>query len=163
MQAIIFLDFDGVMLTDPNAVSQNLTHSNYLTTAKFDTECVENLLDLIHSTGAEIVLSTSWADGTPFSQLASLLLRNGIDPGYLFEYDDPSLGGYMTPREAGGARWEAITQWLQEHDHVTRWVAIDDINLTGTLPGHAVLTDPRKGLDKKALAKAKRILSQSPS
>jgi hypothetical protein len=161
MSKVIFLDFDGVLLTDDQTqqqVNRSLTTQNYLKTVSFDPTAVANVNRLIESTGAQLVLSTSWADGNSFSSLANCLMRNRIDPGNIWEYDDPSQGSWMTPRSSNSNRAQEIATWLESHPEVSDWCAIDDRSEIDQLGSRAVKTDPRKGFDNSALAQALKIL-----
>ena len=162
MTKIIFLDFDGVLLTDPQAQTQSdngLTRDNYLKKVVFDRECVNNLNALLLASGAEIVLSTSWALGHSISDLSNCLMRNGIDPGRLFEYDDPGERAYMTPRKMSSGRSTEIGWWLEKHPEIERWVAIDDDPSILHLKKGIVRTNPRVGFDRAALSRATAILA----
>ena len=161
MSKVIFLDFDGVLLTDRAAQQQTnrgLTVQNYLQTVVFDSHCVSRLNQLIEHTDAQLVLSTSWADGHSFSSLANCLMRNGIDPGHIWEYDDPSQAAWMTPRTGSSNRAREITSWLDAHPEITDWCAIDDRSEIDQLGARAVKTDPTKGFDSAALSQAVKIL-----
>ena len=161
MSKVIFLDFDGVLLTDQSArqqVDQGLTVDNYLRTVVFDTACVQNLLELIDQSSASVVLSTSWAMGTAWSEISTCLMRNGVDPSLVWEWDDPSDRNYMTPRRFNSSRAHEIQSWISLHAEVEHWVALDDdISIAGLAP-HAVVTDPRRGLDKTSMNNALRAL-----
>lgn len=161
MTKVIFLDFDGVLLSDGMALVQSeagLTHDNYLDRVEFDSDCVANLNSLLASSGAQIVLSTSWAQGNSFSSLSNCLLRNGIDSSLVWESDDPGEGSYMTPRNQGNHRGFEIAEWIDQHPEITVWCAIDDQPSIRVLGKHAVITDPARGFDKAALRKAQQIL-----
>lgn len=160
MTKIIFLDFDGVLLPDNQAVDQSnqgLTMSNYLSTVEFDRDCVLHLNALLLASHAEIVLSTSWAQGHSIGDLSNCLMRNGIDPGHLFEYDDPSEKAYMTPRSSS-SRSKQIEDWIAQHPEVNNWVALDDDSSVLHLGAHSVRTNPARGFDSEALNKAVKIL-----
>jgi hypothetical protein len=162
MTKIVFLDFDGVLLPDPDARTQaerGLTQSNYLTKVLFNPTCVANLNSLLHATHAEIVLSTSWASGHSLSELSNCLLRNGIDPTAIFEYDDPGEGNWMTPRATTFNRGEEIQHWLEQHPEISTWVALDDNPSILYLKTNYVRTHPSRGFDKSSLNKAQTILS----
>lgn len=159
---IVFLDFDGVLLPDPMAQQQTndgMNSSNYLETVAFDPACVSNLNHLLHKTDAEIVLSTSWAKGHSISQLSNCLLRNGIDPTRIFEYDDPGDGNWMTPRDRGFNRGEEIREWLQAHPEIQQWAALDDNSTVMLLRRNFVRTNPTRGFDKHCLQTALSFLT----
>lgn len=158
---ILFLDFDGVLLPDPLAqeqANQGLTHANYLDKVVFDHQCVSNLMHILNTTQAEIVLSTSWAMGHSFSQITSCLERNGISTEHVFEWEDPSERSYMTPRKLSSHRVNEIHRWLADHPEITNWVAVDDITGIASLGPRAIVTDPTVGLSHSDAAKAIAML-----
>lgn len=160
--AIIFLDFDGVLLSDPSALQQSqqgLTHANYLEKVVFDPGCVNNLNHILTQTHAQIVLSTSWALGHPLSSLADCLDRNNINSSRIFEYEDPSLANYMTPRKFTSNRANEIGWWLEDHADISNWVALDDMQIIRQLGPRSIVTDPTIGLTKTDVAKAVAILN----
>lgn len=162
LSKVIFLDFDGVLLTDSAAqqqTNQGVTMQTYLQKVEFDRDCVSNLNQLVDRTGAQLVLSTSWAEGNSFSSVANCLMRNGIDPGHIWEYDDPSEHSWMTPRSSTDNRALQIAEWLKLHPEVNTWCAIDDRSEIAQLGPAAVITDPQRGLDSAALKKALSLLS----
>lgn len=164
MTKVIFLDFDGVLLSDGMALVQSeagLTHENYLERVEFDSDCVTNLNSLLGSSGAQLVLSTSWAQGNSFSSLSNCLLRNGIDSSLVWESNDPSEGSYMTPRDQGNHRGFEIASWIEQHPEIVGWCAIDDRRDISVLGSHAVITDPSRGFDQAALQRARRAMSRS--
>lgn len=163
MTKIVFLDFDGVLLPDPDAreqAAQGLTTNNYLSKVVFNPSCVNNFNALLKATHAEIVLSTSWADGHSVSEISNCLMRNGIDPSCIFEYDDPSEGNYMTPRQQGSNRGQEVLDWTLDHPEIDTWVAIDDNPAILYLKTNYVRTHPDHGFDKASLAKALSILTK---
>jgi len=159
---VVFLDFDGVLLPDPDAHAQaqnGMNSSNYLSSVVFNPLCVSNLLHLLNKTGAEIVLSTSWADGHSLSDLSNCLMRNGIDPTLIFDYDDPGEKTYMTPRDPKYNRGEEVRAWLTEHTEIQQWVALDDNPSIMLLRERVVRTNPSRGFDRAALQKAMSFLT----
>ncbi len=62
MEIILFLDFDGVMVTD-RYQSQLMNSDSPLRDdhgAKFDPICVESLRQIIDATDADIVVTSTW-------------------------------------------------------------------------------------------------------
>lgn len=163
MTKILFLDFDGVLLPDQLALRQTqenaLNKDNYLEIVEFDQHCVDNLNKIIAATHAEIVLSTSWAMGNSISKLSNCLLRNGIDPSNIFEYDDPIHGSWMTPRKMSSLRSNEIGWWIANHPEISNWVAIDDDPSILHLKTNYVRTNPAIGLSEEAVTKAIAILN----
>ena len=118
---IIFLDFDGVMVTDRHqeqltAIGQSL-RDNY--GAKFDPACVENLRQIIDSTDADIVVTSTWK------------MTMGQD-GICQMWDDRHLPGKVigvTPDIDPIHRGDEIDAWLDANPGTGRYAIIDDAPL----------------------------------
>ena len=128
LPAVLFLDVDGV-LHPPNPKHERLM---------FRTSCMELLRDVIHETGAKIVLSTTWRlheEGR--SALAAKLAEHGLPP---FVSRTPSIAQFQRPRE--------ILSWVTKHRPRT-WVAVDDwpLHEDERMDGHFVKTTPRYALE----------------
>lgn len=161
MTKIVFLDFDGVLLPTGDEQAQiqtGLTRDNYLEQVVFNRQCVVNLNALLSQTGAEIVLSTSWAWGHTFSELSECLMRNKIDASSIFEWDEPDTKAYMTPRQYKSNRENEIGWWIDQHTHLDTWIAIDNIESIQALGERAIVVDPTVGFNAEALDKAIRVL-----
>lgn len=162
MTQIIFLDFDGVLLPDPAALEQSkqgLTHANYLERVIFDPACVARLNHILSATHAQIVLSTSWALGHSFGSLVACLNRNQVLSDLVYEWEDPSLVSYMTPRQISSDRAHEIRGWLDDNPAIVDWVALDDMSVIRRLGPRAIVTDPTKGISAVDAALAIAILS----
>lgn len=165
MTKIIFLDFDGVLLTIGDTKLQidfdGLTRSNYLDTVVFTKECVCNLNDLLNATQAKIVMSTSWADHQNISVIGSCLERNNIDPTNIFEYDLGIDGDWKTPRKLTSHRYHEIKWWMNDHPEIKKWAVLDDDPSVRHLEQtHVVKTNPEIGLGSSDLIKAIKILNE---
>ena len=164
MLKIVFLDFDGVLLPDSQAFDQSqqgLTVHNYLETVIFDPKCVSQVNHIIAQTQAQIVLSTSWARGHTFSQLCACLTRNHIDCSHIYEYEDPSLGDWRTPRTMSSDRAREILLWLEDHPFVKQWCALDDQLNIARLGKRAIVIDPQMGIGSSNAAHAINLLFKS--
>jgi len=92
VEKIIFLDFDGVIITP---------RTKFL---KFDPICIELLQELVNRSGAFIVVSSSWRIGNTFRAMRAMF--DGFD---LF---DKVIG--MTPVQVGDwKRGLEIDEWLK--------------------------------------------------
>ena len=107
---IIFLDFDGVLLTGRTRMAYGSSWSS----AKPD-RVVCKLLDRVCATGPRIVVSSAWRD-------IEQACKEKLNQGDLLEFlhadwrTDPK--GYCRPKE--------ISNWLAAHPEVTDYVIIDD-------------------------------------
>ena len=134
---IIFLDFDGVMLTDRH---QQPLQDEY--GAVFDPACVEQLKQIINSTGADIVVTSTW----------KIDLGAG---GIRMMWTDRHLPGKfigVTPNINSIHRGEEIAAWLTAHGNDCRYAIIDDCPFTNFFQeeqlSHLFRVDERIGLDE---------------
>jgi hypothetical protein len=141
---IIFLDFDGVIVTD-RSIKMRKQYGN----APFDPVAVANLNALIASTGASIVLSTSWRTDLSLD-MKQVLTWAGVRCNIIGQ--TPVLGG----------RGYEIAAWLDAHAKgIQQFVILDDTRdqvLLGRLANNFVLTTMESGFDADALHRALRIL-----
>lgn len=135
-QPVIFLDFDGVLLT---------LAMRY---AWADPLCVAALNRLVAATGAGIVVSS----GHRSTLLSARILLAG------WRIRAAVLG--VTPR-CGGGRSREIQAWLDEHP-VQRFVILDDITNLWHLAPYHVSTDPFIGLTEEDADRAIEILQAGP-
>lgn len=105
---IIFLDIDGVLNTSE-------------TKEPIDLNKVKHLSTIVKSTGAKIVLSSSWK-----------ILNDPNFPGYaeyLYLTECLASEGLSIIDQTPGPchnRPREIRQWLEQHPHVLSWVSLDD-------------------------------------
>lgn len=150
--SIIFLDFDGVLNTEQYqawlAVKGKPNKDAW--GPLFDPCAVENLRKIIESTGAEIVISSSWRY---IHRLGSLRMMWEIRelPGEILD-TLPCGASYIS-------RGEDIVCWLKKHAQVN-YVIIDDLNdfYTSQLDRY-VETNPIVGISEADAARAIELLS----
>ena len=151
---IIFLDFDGVMVTD--RYQAQLTDSNSPLRddygAKFDPVCVENLRRIIDSTDADIVVISTWK------------MEMGLDDIQKM-WDARQLPGKVigvTPDIDPVHRGNEIAAWLNAYGEECQYAIIDDCPILDffreeQLP-HLFKVDERTGLDEKTVTKVIELL-----
>jgi hypothetical protein len=165
MTKIIFLDFDGVLLTAGDTVTQidfdGLTTENYLNTVVFTNDCVRNLNALLNATQAKLVMSTSWAGQATISMIGNCLERNNIDPTNIFEYELGAEGDWKTPRKLTSQRHHEIKWWMSDHPEIKKWAVLDDDpSVRHIEQSHVIKTNPEFGFGSKDLIKALKILKE---
>lgn len=108
---VIFLDVDGVLNSD-EYIARTIKEKTLGIFADVDTNKIRLLQQAIQSTGANIVLSTSWRYSKRIGSLKELLGLYGI-------YTDsiPCIN-----QERG----TEIRAWLNEHPEVEDYVILDD-------------------------------------
>lgn len=153
MRRIIFLDIDGVL----NSVIYDRQRTDK--DGNIDETRMVLLKDLVDSTNAEIVLSSSWRkhwsiDGSECDHI-------GIELNSTFEKFGLKISD-KTPVLSAFDRSIEIQAWLDEHScEIQTFVIIDDIfGGWGELANNLVKTDSRigRGLETKHVETAKRIL-----
>lgn len=116
---IIFLDFDGVLATDSydDALLAGGERLRDCFGRRFDPGCVAYLRDVIGSTGADIVITSSWRQY--LSPLAMRLMwkTRGM----------PGAVKGCTPRISENRGME-IRKWLSSHQDVVSYVILDDMD-----------------------------------
>ena len=142
---MIFLDFDGVMVTDRYQAQLTAINSPLRDEygAKFDPVCVENLRRIIDSTDADIVVISTWK------------MEMGLD-GIQKMWDARQLPGKVigvTPDIDPIHRGDEIQAWLDANPGAVRYAIIDDTPFLDffneeQLP-HLFKVDERTGLDEK--------------
>ena len=151
---IIFLDFDGVMVTDRYQAqlidSNSPLRDDY--GAKFDPVCVENLRRIIDSTDADIVVISTWK------------MEMELD-GIQKMWDARQLPGKVigvTPDIDPIHRGDEVQAWLDANPGAVRYAIIDDTPFLNffneeQLP-HLFKVDERTGLDEKTVTKVIELL-----
>jgi hypothetical protein len=152
MDKILFLDIDGVILPNRAAYLPNQTP---LWTV-FDPCAVHMINHICKVTSAKIAIHSSWvraqalvsANCVPsVDTVKDHMVNQGINADY-FHVDAHCYYRFS------GTRWNAIYDWLCDHNTVTRWVALDDELcpfpdglLTDFDGGKIINTDPDVGIN----------------
>jgi len=131
-EIVLFLDIDGVL---------HPMEGNQI----FNETCCRFLQQIIQTTGASVVLSSTWRKIPRQKDLVNKMLA-ALGLAQLIG-QTPDLGGGANSRDA------EICDWVDKHPSIKRWIAIDDMDLTGgptlaaqRLRGHFVRTDKNIGL-----------------
>lgn len=143
-QSILFLDFDGVMVTDRYQTQLMDANSTLRDShgAKFDPVCVECLKQIIDCTDAAIVVASTWK------------MEMGLD-GIQKMWSERNLPGKVidvTPDIDPIHRGNEIAAWLEASGEKCRYAIIDDIPFTDFFREeqlqHLFKVDERTGLDE---------------
>jgi len=149
MKNVLFLDFDGVMVTDRYQALLTVTKSSLQDNfgAKFDSVCVEFLKQVIDNTEADIVVTSTWK------------MEMGLD-GIQEMWNARSLPGKVigiTPNIDPIHRGEEIAAWLDACGEECRYAIIDDTPFTEFFREeqlqHLFNVDERTGLDEDIMRK----------
>ena len=152
MKNILFLDFDGVLVTD-RGQQYHLEANGTLRDdhgALFDPECVGCLKEIIDATDADIVVSSTWK------------MEMGLD-GIRQMWSDRNLPGKVigvTPDIDPIHRGDEIAAWLTSYGEDCCFAIIDDTPFTDFFrkeqQPHLFKVDERIGIDKDT---AKRVIA----
>lgn len=145
MKKIIFLDFDGVMVTD-RYQEQLMTSGSPLRDehgVKFDPVCIKNLRQIIDNTDAEIVVISTWK------------MEMGLN-GIRKMWSDRDLPGKVigiTPDIDILHRGNEIKTWLGKQTGTVRYAIIDDCPILDFFRKEQLpflfKVDERTGLDEE--------------
>lgn len=143
---VLFLDHQGVMYIKK--------HPNVGTLDFFDPALVSYLVSLLNKLDVEIVVSSDWRFWVPFDEMKVFYKRQGIKPpiDYTTHMKKPITMPYAFHRAC------EINKWLEKHDDVTHWVAIDDLDMRNYLTNF-VKTDPAVGLTLDKIEEVLKYLS----
>lgn len=147
---IIFLDFDGVMDTEyyDHLLSEADKPISDEYGLLFDPECVKNLKYIIDSTGADIVVSSTWKDFMTYQEILDMWKYRGLS-GFVTD---------VTPT-VSKHRGDEIDAWLKECREDCQYAIIDDLDGSNFNPNqieHLFVVNPYCGLDEDT---AKRIVN----
>ena len=135
---MIFLDIDGVL-------APIRRWDRY---GDLDPACLRALNEIVASSRADVVVSSTWRHGKTVAELQEMLEAGGF-AGFVLD---------KTPADLpGGGRGDEIAAWLAEHA-VDGYVIIDDHADMGELRTHLVQTHPAHGLQPADVARAIAIL-----
>lgn len=153
-RAIVFLDIDGVLnsqawLDGLNRRVEIVGVWDEEWAEQLDPACVERLSRIVAATGAAVVVSSSWREVMPVSQVAVHLRTRGF------------TGDVIDRTPTTGYRGEEIRAWLSTHAMVDRYVVLDDDPRAGG-PDRHVKTMWAVGLTDADVERAISILRGNP-
>ena len=164
---VIFLDNDGVICLSNNWGTRNKKRQKAGISTKvpfvelplevrfdnFDKKAVKILNEVLEETGAELVVSSDWRFYATLEELGDYYESQGISKkpiGMTEKFSE------VFPREWSGLRFRAelelerymeIERWLEQHPEVTKWVAVDDLDMSIDYLGPRF--SDKNGSDKK--------------
>jgi hypothetical protein len=149
---VIFLDNDGVICLANNWGSRFKKRREHTEKSgalpdnempvkyrfdNFDRKAIEVLNAILEETGAEIVVSSDWQNFATLEELGDYYESQGIikrpigvtkEMGAL-EFDDLEEFPWLRQFDLEQHRSLEILQWLKYHPEVTKWVAVDDLDM----------------------------------
>jgi hypothetical protein len=148
----IFLDCDGVICLSNNwggrskkwakYRSANPETSRYIDDAPveirfddFDKKSIKVLNEILEETGAEIVVSSDWRCHATLEELGEYFLSQGIlkkpigVTKLLGQCDQPENYPWLRKWDVEQSRSLEILQYLRDNPEITKWVAVDDLDM----------------------------------
>ena len=138
---VLFLDHQGVMYIKK--------HPNPGTLDFFD----QKKIDLLNTFDTQIVVSSDWRFWVPFEEMKIFYMSQNIKApiDYTTHIKKPIIVPYAFHRAC------EIKNWLEKHNDITHWVAIDDLDMSPYLTNF-VKTDPAVGLTSEKIKEALKFL-----
>jgi Swiss Army Knife RNA repair-like protein len=140
---VLFLDVDGVLITEASARYYRWLHRNQPECDKgwrvwcpIATNNLRTLMARIPD--MKIVLSSCWRTGRTTEECADLLTEQGLAGSRLI--------GRTGHSEVGKVRGDEIQEWLDQNPYVSHFAIVDDDSDMAHLATHLVQTDFRVGL-----------------
>ena len=150
---VIFLDFDGVLSTDDYLdqlrAANSKTHDYF--GRLFDPECISCLRRIIKSTGARIVITSSWRNYLSTFQFILMWHIRKL----------PGILAGVVP-QGSAYRGNEIDEWLKQHTNISRYAILDDMDsrqFKSDQSSHLVTTNHFKGLQPEHLPQTLSILA----
>lgn len=164
---VIFLDIDGV-LNHPGTYCEDAPWKQEPEDGPLRVpiapECMKRLNRLVATSGASIVISSSWRLFSRWQDLGPALVRYGLQAEVIGEtpdlVNDPVWLDAWRTRNGAPFHYERlergteILEWLAAHPEVTEFVILDDCSDMAELRPWLVYTDPVTGLDDPDVERA---------
>jgi hypothetical protein len=171
MNPLIFLDIDGVLNSQLYLVStraERIGKSERSINDDLDPQAVTRLNDLCASTGAKVVITSTWRLNRAVDELQSILESRGFTGEAIDKTEDLRRG------EAADCilRGNEILHWIKGHPELCgapywdykRYVILDDdSDFLYWQRDNLIITDPYCGLTPRDVFKARRVLGAGVS
>jgi len=144
-ERIIFLDFDGVIVTQTTRFN------------KMDPLCMTQLKRVIDETDAWLVISSTWRHRKNLDQIKDIFTDHGFEEmGTRVIGLTPILNGYMI-------RGREIEKWIIDNEkwdelHMKSFIILDDDSDMEPFMDRLIKTDRHKGMNEKDAVQAINML-----
>jgi transcriptional regulatory protein LevR len=117
----------------------------------FDLKCVKVLNEIIEKTNPIIIISSDWKAHFTVSQLSQIFVENGVN-AVVDSVTGSSWGVmFISLKQLEECRAYEINKYVKEHE-ITKWVAIDDLDLKPWIPDNFVrCTHSTEGLKQSGI------------
>ena len=173
---IVFLDFDGVMCLATEWGGRfkkqkkwnklNPDNSVYLTNDfhkmdveyrfdNFNDKAVKILNEILKETDAEIVISSDWKYDCTLEEMKDLFKKYGVIKSPIDYTPSLTIEDFelleLKKSEYEAERALEINKWLSLNPDVTKWVAIDDLNMTPYLDNFVHTIKQNEGIKQSGV------------
>lgn len=149
---VILLDIDGVMIPASSWKNPALLADGF---SDFSPKSVTSLNNILFTTGASIVLTTSHKDKYTVPVWEEIFVKRGIE----------ATLSKLTTSSVTTTRKAEVLRWIELHANKDSFVIIDDDKSLNDLPSefkkNLILTSPLIGLNEELANQAIIILQQS--
>ena len=123
---VLVLDFDGVICLSTEWGSRFKNKEGLDSVFdRFNNKAIKVLNQIIEETDCEIVVSSDWRFHASLEQMQELYRIRGVKKVPIDYTRDFS----STLEKAAESRSFEILDWLKAHPEVTKWVAVDDLDM----------------------------------
>lgn len=145
IQPTIFLDIDGVMVTDQSEI---ILHPKFMR-GSFDSGCVDILNEIVEIINPNIVISSDWKNLSieSLNEIFSDFGVNAIVNDVTIDLWGTKFKSYQQLEEC---RSEEILDFVNKHK-LTNWIAVDDLFLLPWMPNNFVHCFNKKGIKLKGV------------
>ena len=133
----ILLDLDGVLATTTQYYTNKKKWHPMYDCYRFDETCVKVFNQIVEKTDPIIIISSDWKDRYTIAVLNEIFKWNGVKAN-VSDVTSSSWGVQFTNlQQLEECRSYEINKYIKEHE-ITKWVAIDDLDLKLWIPENFV-------------------------
>lgn len=147
----ILLDIDGVLATTTQFYTNKKKWHPMYACYRFDEKCVKVFNAIIEKTNPIIIITSDWKDRYTINQLNEIFEWNKVNTK-VSDITGSSWGVMFTSlQQLEECRSYEINKYVNEHE-LTKWVAVDDLNLKLWIPENFVhITRVNEGIKQSGI------------
>lgn len=143
----IFLDIDGVLATSQQYYTNRKKWHEMYDCYRFDEKCVKVFQEVLAKANLlgdyepVIILSSDWKHKYTIEIMNQIFKWNDIHNWEISDYTSNAWGTkFKSASELEECRAYEINQYVNEHEDIKHWIAIDDLNLSPWIPDNFIHT-----------------------
>lgn len=150
----ILLDIDGVLVTEPIWKKVESATDGFM---RFNPAASKNLSDILVTTGAGIILTSSHRINYSDAEWVAIFKRRGIEIASFAKVNEAASISDLKDRT------QEIMDWVAKNNHIDNFVIVDDhaaiLECPPIIKDRWVVTNPFKGIDDEVKQKILSVLS----